>query len=115
MALPGSPIYGIYLVSVIGVINMLYQFADFSSGNFSQFFDTQSWAFHRTLVEKYGGVAKIYGVFGDQQLYVSDSMALHHILKDQNTFELANWLIQCVWLIYMYPCLNIISFWNTTV
>jgi len=22
-------------------------------------------------------------------------MALHHILKDQNTFELANWLIQC--------------------
>jgi cytochrome P450 len=64
-------------------------------GNFKQIFNPQSWAFHQSLVDQYGGVAKIYGTFADIQLYVSDSKALHHILvKDQSIFEETNWFIQ---------------------
>ncbi|OJA16324.1 hypothetical protein AZE42_08377 [Rhizopogon vesiculosus] len=36
----------------------------------------------------YGGVVKIYGVFGDEWLYVSDPRVLHYILvKEQHRFE----------------------------
>ncbi|KAH7930153.1 cytochrome P450 [Leucogyrophana mollusca] len=40
------------------------------------------------LVEKYGGVLKFYGVLGQEQLYVSDPRAMHHIIvKDQHIWE----------------------------
>jgi len=41
----------------------------FSAGNFKQIFNPQSWAFHQSLVDRYGGVAKIYGVFGVSKLH----------------------------------------------
>jgi cytochrome P450 len=40
------------------------------------------------LVEKYGGVVKIPTVMGDQQLYVSDPLALYHmVVKEQHIYE----------------------------
>jgi hypothetical protein len=67
------------------------------------------------LVEKYGGVAKLQGIWGvsgvlvlpvfvliqwhcngqSKQLYIADPTALHHIfVKDQYSYELANWLVE---------------------
>ncbi|KAI5123118.1 hypothetical protein M0805_001474 [Coniferiporia weirii] len=47
-----------------------------------------SWAFHRELMEKYGHVVKVNGLFGSENLYVYDPLALYNILvKDQYTFE----------------------------
>ncbi|KAL5482385.1 hypothetical protein ACEPAI_8979 [Sanghuangporus weigelae] len=58
-------------------------------GNFSQVFNSKSgWEFHRNLVHKYGGVARLTMLFGDEQLYVADPLALHHIIvKDQYVYE----------------------------
>ncbi|KAJ6584209.1 cytochrome P450 [Mycena sp. CBHHK59/15] len=40
------------------------------------------------LVARYGGMVKVYGFFGDEQLYISDPHALHRILiKDQDAYE----------------------------
>ncbi|KAI9461564.1 cytochrome P450 [Lactarius psammicola] len=39
------------------------------------------------LAQKYGGVVKIHTLLGDQQLYVSDPLALHHIVvKEQHIY-----------------------------
>lgn len=39
------------------------------------------------LTQKYGGVVKIHSLLGGQQLYVSDPLALHHIVvKEQHIF-----------------------------
>lgn len=47
------------------------------------------------LVEKYGGVAKLQGIWGSKQLYIADPTALHHMfVKDQYSYELANWLVE---------------------
>ncbi|KAH8114788.1 cytochrome P450 [Phellopilus nigrolimitatus] len=58
-------------------------------GNFGQLFDRlHGWEFHRELAEKYGGAVKLNMLFGDEQLYVSDPLALHHIVvKDQYVYE----------------------------
>lgn len=39
-----------------------------SAGNFKQIFNPQSWAFHQSLVDQYGGVVKIYGAFSVRKL-----------------------------------------------
>ncbi|KAL5524290.1 hypothetical protein ACEPAF_9430 [Sanghuangporus sanghuang] len=58
-------------------------------GNFSQVFNSVSgWEFHRNLVRNYGGIARLTMLFGDEQLYVADPLALHHIIvKDQYVYE----------------------------
>ncbi|KAF8883812.1 cytochrome P450 [Infundibulicybe gibba] len=57
-------------------------------GNLGQLFNPKGLAFHQALVDRFGGMVKVYGFFGDEQLYISDPRALHHILiKDQDAFE----------------------------
>lgn len=84
-------------------------------GNFSQIFDRiTGWDFHRHLVETYGGAVKLRMLFGvsdsvlllvfvhidslqDEQLYVSDPLALHHIIiKDQYAYEETAMFLTCV-------------------
>ncbi|KAF8656004.1 hypothetical protein AX16_002824 [Volvariella volvacea WC 439] len=57
-------------------------------GNLGQLFNAKGLPFHQSLVDDYGGMVKVYGFFGDEQLYISDPRALQHIVsKDQDAFE----------------------------
>ncbi|KAH8115673.1 cytochrome P450, partial [Phellopilus nigrolimitatus] len=58
------------------------------AGNFNEVYNSNGWEFHRKLYEDYGGAVRVDMMLGDEQLYVSDPLALHHILvKDQYVFE----------------------------
>ncbi len=83
-------------------------------GNFLQLFSNTGWDFNRDIVRKYGDVVRISGLFGvsagsptflsvevpyedidrrhqDEQLYITDPRALHHIcVKDQYAYEEAS-------------------------
>ncbi|EJC98472.1 cytochrome P450 [Fomitiporia mediterranea MF3/22] len=63
--------------------------ASWWKGNFSQVFNRLSgWEFHRHLLETYGGVVRLKMLLGDEQLYVTDPLALHHIIiRDQYIYE----------------------------
>ncbi|KAL5504185.1 hypothetical protein ACEPAH_8259 [Sanghuangporus vaninii] len=57
-------------------------------GYFDQLFDANGWNFHHGIVEKYGSVVKLPMLFGDEELYITDPLALHHIVvKDQYIYE----------------------------
>ncbi|KAJ6540824.1 cytochrome P450 [Mycena vulgaris] len=57
-------------------------------GNLGQLFNAKGLPFHQNLVDQYGGMVKVYGFFGDEQLYISDPSALHSILvKEQDAYE----------------------------
>ncbi|KAJ3893683.1 cytochrome P450 [Lentinula edodes] len=57
-------------------------------GNLGQLFNAKGLPFHQQLVDRFGGMVKVYGFFGDEQLYVSDPHALQSmIVKDQDAFE----------------------------
>ncbi|KAF8962739.1 cytochrome P450 [Flammula alnicola] len=57
-------------------------------GAFPQVFNVNAWDFHREMAEKYGSVIKIKALFGENQLYVFDPKAMHHIIvKDQHIYE----------------------------
>ncbi|KLO13021.1 cytochrome P450 [Schizopora paradoxa] len=57
-------------------------------GNFHQIFNRRGWNFHRELAKKYGNVVKVHGLFGREELFVMDPLALHHIVvKDQYVYE----------------------------
>lgn len=80
-------------------------------GNLGQLFNAKGLPFHLELVERFGGMVKVYGFFGvgsspflrfvrticlltdflwsqDEQLYISDPRALQSILlKDQDAYE----------------------------
>ncbi|KAF8060722.1 cytochrome P450 [Lyophyllum atratum] len=57
-------------------------------GNLGQLFNSKGLPFHQELVERFGGMVKVYGFFGDEQLYISDPRALQSIvIKDQDAFE----------------------------
>ncbi|KIM41635.1 hypothetical protein M413DRAFT_72029 [Hebeloma cylindrosporum] len=57
-------------------------------GHLPQLFHAQAWNFHREIAEKYGGVIKIKALLGENQLYVFDPKAMHHIVvKDQYVYE----------------------------
>ncbi|KAF9533506.1 cytochrome P450 [Crepidotus variabilis] len=57
-------------------------------GVLPQLFNYNAWAFHDELILKYGSVVRIKAAFGERQLYVSDPLALHHIVvKDQHIYE----------------------------
>jgi len=75
-------------------------------------FNPQGWEFHKHLVDTFGGVVKLQGLWGvraasirstltlisnrqDKQLYVADPKALQHIVvKDQHIYEEASWFVE---------------------
>ncbi|KAJ8494947.1 hypothetical protein ONZ45_g13060 [Pleurotus djamor] len=58
------------------------------TGNLGQLFTSKGLPFHQHIPDCYGGVARVYGFFGDEQLYISDPRALHSILvREQDAFE----------------------------
>ncbi|KAF5360940.1 hypothetical protein D9756_005071 [Leucocoprinus leucothites] len=60
----------------------------FLSGNVQQFFEKYGWKFYYDTLERYGTVAKIKGLLGENMLLIFDPKALHHILvKDQLIYE----------------------------
>ncbi|KAF6762423.1 cytochrome P450 [Ephemerocybe angulata] len=66
----------------------------FVAGHFPEMFIPDGWDFHRKLVEKYGRVIRLYGIFRARILYIHDPKALHHIfVKDQHIFEEAEGLL----------------------
>ncbi|TFK51307.1 cytochrome P450 [Heliocybe sulcata] len=54
--------------------------ASLLSGNLKQIFDSNGWDFHRSLLEQYGSVAKVAGFLGEERLFISDPLALYHIV-----------------------------------
>ncbi|KAH8114780.1 cytochrome P450 [Phellopilus nigrolimitatus] len=57
-------------------------------GHFFHLFNKDGWVFHRELYTKYGGAVRLNMLFGDEQLYVYDPLALNHILiKEPYVFE----------------------------
>ncbi|KAK0197765.1 cytochrome P450 [Armillaria mellea] len=64
-------------------------------GNLGQLFNAKGIPFHQQIVDEYGGMVKVHGFFGDEQLYISDPKALQSILiKDQDAFEETNVFIE---------------------
>jgi len=58
------------------------------SGNLSQVYSPDGIPWHHAMVKKYGRAFKIHGLFGDEQVYVTDPRALHHIIvKDEYVYE----------------------------
>ncbi|KAF9475405.1 cytochrome P450 [Pholiota conissans] len=58
------------------------------NGIFPQLFNVNAWDFHKEIAQIYGSVIKIKSFFGENQLYIFDPMALHHIMvKDREIFE----------------------------
>ncbi|OJA12274.1 hypothetical protein AZE42_08148 [Rhizopogon vesiculosus] len=56
-------------------------------GNFHRIFQDGR-QYNLDMVEQYGGAVKIYALLGQEQLYISDPLALHHIVvKEQNVYE----------------------------
>ncbi|KAJ6548742.1 cytochrome P450 [Mycena capillaripes] len=57
-------------------------------GNLGQLFNAKGMPFHKELVDLYGGMVKVHGFFGDEQLYISDPRALQGILvREQDAYE----------------------------
>lgn len=57
-------------------------------GNLGQLFNSKGLPFHQGIVDDFGGMVKVHGFFGDEQLYISDPRALQSIIsKDQDAFE----------------------------
>jgi len=62
--------------------------ASWLTGNITQLNDPDALEFHYGIVREYGGAAKVYGLFGDEQIYFSDALALRHIvITEQSTFR----------------------------
>ncbi|KAJ6577162.1 cytochrome P450 [Mycena capillaripes] len=58
------------------------------TGNFIKLYSADGWEFHHELGEKYGGVVRVSGLLGEQNLYIFDPKALYQIMvKDQDIFE----------------------------
>ncbi|KAF8558177.1 cytochrome P450 [Imleria badia] len=56
------------------------------TGNYHRIF-RDAFRYNLALVEEYGGAVKINALLGSQQLYISDPLALHHIVvKEQHIY-----------------------------
>lgn len=56
-------------------------------GNYHRIFQ-DGLEYNLQLTEKYGGAVRIHALLGEEQLYVSDPRALHHIVvKEQDVYE----------------------------
>jgi cytochrome P450 len=57
-------------------------------GNLNNIYSPWGIPWHMNMSRKFGRVFKIHGMFGDEQLYVSDPLALHHVVvKEQDIYE----------------------------
>ncbi|KAG6373384.1 cytochrome P450 [Boletus reticuloceps] len=66
------------------------------TGNYHRLFK-DALQYNLALVEKYGGAVKINALLGSQQLYISDPLALHHIVvKDQHIYTETDMFIMYV-------------------
>ncbi|KAH8111253.1 cytochrome P450 [Phellopilus nigrolimitatus] len=53
-----------------------------------EIYDVLNFRWHHEATRKYEGIFQIKGMFGDEQLYITDSRAMHHVLvKEQAIFE----------------------------
>nr|BED42974.1 cytochrome P450 monooxygenase [Trametes versicolor] len=67
----------------------------FLYGNLRQMLERHAWPVYERLTETYPGIAKLAGPLGTRMLYVFDPVAMHNIIiKDQDVFEQAAWIIQ---------------------
>lgn len=58
------------------------------TGNWHQLFHKNAWQFKKSIQETYGGVLKINALFGDQQLYITDPLAITAIFQaDRPSYE----------------------------
>ncbi|EPQ52971.1 cytochrome P450 [Gloeophyllum trabeum ATCC 11539] len=58
------------------------------TGHLGLLYNPYGMKWHHELNQKYGGVAKINGIWGDEQLYIADPKALHHVcVKEVDNFE----------------------------
>ncbi|KAI0761469.1 cytochrome P450 [Trametes elegans] len=58
------------------------------TGNIKNIFGPDRWAYEKALVQQYGRIFKIHGMFNADWLYTYDPRALHSIfVKDQDVFE----------------------------
>ncbi|EIN04859.1 cytochrome P450 [Punctularia strigosozonata HHB-11173 SS5] len=61
----------------------------FIVGNLKQLWNADAFPFHQEIADM-GSAVKVHGFFGDEQLYLTDPRALHHVLvKDQEIFEVS--------------------------
>ncbi|KAI0056916.1 cytochrome P450 [Artomyces pyxidatus] len=75
------------------------------TGNFLQVFDHISGIqFREHIRQTYGTVSKISGPLGEQDLVISDPMALSYILKSQDQFDETEWFL-AVFRHAFGPCL----------
>ncbi|KAG8703415.1 cytochrome P450-dit2 [Ceratobasidium sp. 394] len=58
--------------------------ASYISGHILNLFAPSGLLFHDNLQDTYGGVSKVKGMFGSDQLYISDPRALHEILVKEH-------------------------------
>ncbi|KJA19127.1 hypothetical protein HYPSUDRAFT_144149 [Hypholoma sublateritium FD-334 SS-4] len=73
----------------------------FLTGVFSKLFDTDAWAYQKSLHRTYGNTIRIHGILGEKELYTYDPKAMHHIfVKDQSVFEETDQFIQLNNLIF---------------
>ncbi|EPQ53107.1 cytochrome P450 [Gloeophyllum trabeum ATCC 11539] len=58
------------------------------TGNLKQLYDANGWDYHHRLLEQYGSAVNVSGYLGQQILYISDPLALYHIIiKEQPIYE----------------------------
>ncbi|EPQ53108.1 cytochrome P450 [Gloeophyllum trabeum ATCC 11539] len=58
------------------------------TGSFQDLYHTQAWSFHQAHLDQYGAVAKVQGLLGEQMLYISDPLALYHMMvKEEPIYD----------------------------
>ncbi|OCB91363.1 cytochrome P450 [Sanghuangporus baumii] len=58
------------------------------TGNFPEIYDVLNVRWHHEAVRRYGKLFQINGMFGDEQLYITDPRAMHQVLvKEHSIFE----------------------------
>ncbi|KAI0648480.1 cytochrome P450 [Trametes meyenii] len=73
-------------------------------GNLGQIFDRRgAWTFQKNLVQRYGRLVAIHGLFNSTDLYTYDPRAFHSIfVKDQDVFEESAIFLTC-FMLFMGP------------
>ncbi|TFY79237.1 hypothetical protein EWM64_g4776 [Hericium alpestre] len=67
---------------------------EWPKSNWAELFDKDAWKFKKDIQNTYGSVVKVSALFGDQQLYITDPLAITHIFQldrpqyDTNAYHL---------------------------
>ncbi|PPQ69153.1 hypothetical protein CVT25_004533 [Psilocybe cyanescens] len=71
------------------------------TGSLLQIIGNDAWGFHKMIGQTYGGIVRIKGLLGRNELYIFDPKALHHILvKDQYVYEETDGFIEANKLVF---------------